>query len=216
MDSIVLITAGVILALAAFRGYRAGMVRMVLAIVTLIVTVVLTGLLLRPVSLLVKENTSLYDNIQTSVLEVIDEYDISDSESLKNLPFPEYVLDNIDTVPDAVDDFKMMTARAVTDQIFHALIYVCLNIVIYVILRIIMGAFNVVTRLPVVKELNKLAGFLLGLAEGIIFLWLLCLLLQACGSEEWAQEIFVQINESSLLSWIYNHNMVADFLGKLV
>lgn len=216
MDSIVLITAGVILALAAFRGYRAGMVRMVLAIVTLIVTVVLTGLLLRPVSLLVKENTSLYDNIQTSVLEVIDEYDISDSESLKDLPFPEYVLDNIDTVPDAVDDFKMMTARAVTDQIFHALIYVCLNIVIYVILRIIMGAFNVVTRLPVVKELNKLAGFLLGLAEGIIFLWLLCLLLQACGSEEWAQEIFVQINESSLLSWIYNHNVVADFLGKLV
>jgi len=88
--------------------------------------------------------------------------------------------------------------------------------VLYLALRIVLGAFGIVARLPVIRELNHLAGFLLGLAEGLVFLWLICLLLQACGSEPWAQQVFVQINDNSLLSWIYNHNVVADFLAKLI
>ena len=73
-----------------------------------------------------------------------------------------------------------------------------------------------VTKLPVIKELNKLAGFAVGLMEGVLLVWLLCLALQACGSESWAQETFVQINDSSFLSWIYNHNLLAGYMRVLL
>lgn len=216
MNYIVLIAVIAILALSAWRGYRAGIVRMVLYIVTLVLTIVLAGLLLRPVSLLVKENTSLYQNIETSVEEVINEHEIADIESIKQLPFPEYMLDGISTDVMIAGDFRHVAAVGLAGQIFNAIIYICLNFVIYIIIRIIVGTFDIVTRLPVIKEVNKLAGFAVGLIEGIILVWLLCLVLQACGSEVWAQKIFVQINDNSFLSWIYNNNLVEMFLRKFI
>lgn len=216
MNYIVLIAVIAVLALSAWRGYRAGIVRMVLYIVTLVLTIVLAGLLLRPVSLLVKENTSLYQNIETSVEEVINEHEIADIESMNQLPFPEYMLEGIAEDVTITGDFAHVVAMGLSSQIFNAIIYICLNLVIYIVIRIIVGTFNIITRMPVVRELNKLAGFAVGLAEGIILVWLLCLVLQACGSEIWAQKIFVQINENAFLSWIYNNNFVEMFLSKFI
>lgn len=214
MNYIVLIVAIAILALSAWRGYRAGIVKMVLYIVTLILTIMLAGALLKPVSLLIKNNTSLYQNIENSVSEVIGEYDIIDTDSLKSLPFPEYMVENITS--GSAESLRNMAATVVADQIFNAIIYICLDIIVYIIIRIIMGTFNVVTKLPVIKEINRLAGLAVGLLEGILLLWLFCLVLQACGSETWAQQIFVQINDSAFLSWIYNNNLVGKFFNRII
>ena len=203
MNYIVFAVALAILVLSAWRGYHAGIVKMILYIVSLVLTIMLAGALLRPVSLLIKNNTSLYRNIERSVEQAVNEYDIVNIDSLKELPFPEYMTKNI-------------VASVVSDQIFNAIIYICLNIIIYIVIKIIMGTFNIVTKLPVIKEINRLAGLVAGLMEGILLLWLFCLVLQAFGSENWAQEIFAQINNSSFLSWIYNHNMVEKFFHRII
>lgn len=214
MNYIVLIVAIAILALSAWRGYQVGIVKMVLYIVTLILTIILAGALLRPVSLLIKNNTSLYQNIEHSVAEVIGEYEIIDADSLKSLPFPEYMIENITS--GSTESLRNMAAAVVADQIFNAIIYICLDIIVYIVIRIIMGTFNVVTKLPVIKEINRLAGLVVGILEGILLLWLFCLVLQACGSESWAQQIFVQINNSAFLSWIYNNNLVGKFFNRII
>lgn len=216
MNYLVLIVVIAILALSAWRGYRAGIVRMILYVATLVFTIVLTGILLRPVGMLLKENTSLYQNIETSVAEVIRAHELVDMESLKELPYPEYMLEEVEEAIDGSGNLTDMAAAVVANQIFNAIVYICLNIVVYIIIRIVIGTFDVVTKLPVIKELNKLAGFAVGLMEGVLLVWLLCLALQACGSESWAQETFVQINDSSFLSWIYNHNLLAGYMRVLL
>lgn len=214
MNYIVFAVALAILVLSAWRGYHAGIVKMILYIVSLVLTIMLAGALLRPVSLLIKNNTSLYRNIERSVEQAVSEYDIVNIDSLKELPFPEYMMKNITS--GTAENLKNMVASVVSEQIFNAIIYICLNIIIYIVIKIIMGTFNIVTKLPVIKEINRLAGLVAGLMEGILLLWLFCLVLQACGSEEWAQKIFVQINDSSFLSWIYNNNMVEKFFNRII
>lgn len=214
MNYIVFAAALVILILSAWRGYRVGIVKMVLYIVTLVLTIMLAGALLRPVSLLIKNNTSLYQNIERSVSQAISEYEIASLDSLKELPFPEYMIRNITS--GSAENLRSIVASVVANQIFNAIIYICLNIIVYIIIKIIMGTFNVVTRLPVIKEINRLAGLVVGLLEGILFLWLFCLVLQACGSEDWAQQIFAQINDSSFLSWIYNNNLIEKFFNRII
>lgn len=214
MNYIVFAVALAILVLSAWRGYHAGIVKMILYIVSLVLTIMLAGALLRPVSLLIKNNTSLYRNIERSVEQAINEYDIVNIDSLKELPFPEYMTKNITS--GTAENLKNIVASVVSDQIFNAIIYICLNIIIYIVIKIIMGTFNIVTKLPVIKEINRLAGLVAGLIQGILLLWLFCLVLQACGSEDWAQEIFAQINDSSFLSWIYNNNMVEKFFNRII
>lgn len=156
MNYIVFVVALAILVLSAWRGYHAGIVKMILYIVSLVLTIMLAGALLRPVSLLIKNNTSLYRNIERSVEQAIDQYEIVNIESLKELPFPEYMTKNITS--GTAENLKNIAASVVSDQIFNAIIYISLNIIIYIVIKIIMGTFNIVTRLPVIKEINRLAG----------------------------------------------------------
>ena len=223
MDSFVLIACVAILALLGWRGYRMGLVKVLLYIAILILSVALSGFLVRPISLAIKEHTSLYENVQESVKEVIDEQEFADAVSIEEfvgeLPFPEYVLDaaeeQVRTVS-GTEAIKDIVAGVIASKIFNAIIYIGLMVIIYVGLAIVAGALNVITMLPVIKEVNKLAGFAAGLVEGMIILWVLFILIQACGSESWAQEIFVQINDNEFLSFIYNNNLIVNILHKYI
>jgi hypothetical protein len=216
MDYIALIIALVILLAAGYRGYHAGAIRMILYVAILIFTTVISGILAKPISYAVKENTSLYTNIENSVASMLREQEFVSVNEINQLPFPDYMLDEIPDNIAAGEDLVMAAAKVIASQIFYALVYICLNIVIYVAVRIVVGTFGIVSRLPIIRELNKLAGFVIGLVEGILVLWLLCLLLQACGSEAWAQDMFIQIKANDFLNWIYNHNLIAAYIGKFV
>lgn len=205
-----------VLAAASYRGYKAGIVRMILYIAALLITVTASAIFMKPVSEALKNNTSLYSNIEKSVEKAIKEYEITDIQAVGELPFPDYMLEEAGQIKNASSSVADAVAGAIALQIFEALVYIGLNILIYIVIRVAMGALNVITMLPIVKEANKLAGLLVGFFEGVIVLWLICLLLQACGSEAWAQEIFVQIKENDFLSWIYNHNLLRGFVSRLM
>ncbi|MDY5576638.1 MAG: CvpA family protein [Lachnospiraceae bacterium] len=216
MDYIALGVAVAVLVLAAWRGYRLGIIKMLLYVAVLLITMVLSGILVRPAAEMVKNNTSLYANIEEAVADMIEDHEVTNIEAAMNLPFPEYMLEEIQQAMEVDSTVADVAAEVIASQIFNAIVYICLNILIYVILRIIVSALGIVAQLPVIKEVNKLAGFAVGVLEGIVILWLLCLLLQACGSEEWAQDMFVQINNSDFLSWIYNHNLLVGFIKNIV
>lgn len=216
MDYIALGVAVAVLVLAAWRGYRLGIIKMLLYVAVLLITMVLSGILVRLAAEMVKNNTSLYANIEEAVADMIEDHEVTNIEAAMNLPFPEYMLEEIQQAMEVDSTVADVAAEVIASQIFNAIVYICLNILIYVILRIIVSALGIVAQLPVIKEVNKLAGFAVGVLEGIVILWLLCLLLQACGSEEWAQDMFVQINNSDFLSWIYNHNLLVGFIKNIV
>lgn len=223
MEYLALLVCIGILAVMGWRGYRSGLIKVILYIAVLVISVAVSGFLVQPISSYIKENTSLYENVEKSVREVIDEQEFADedtiNEFIQELPFPEYILEAAEeqAIPASGADAVMdIVSETIALKIFHAIVYSCLMIVIYVVLSVVVSAFNIIARLPVIREVNKLAGLALGLAEGVIILWLLCILVQACGSESWAQEIFVQINENSFLSFLYNHNVIVNILSKYI
>lgn len=216
MDNIAVIIGFVILAICGYRGYKEGIVKMAVYLAALFITVTLSTFLMKPVGAIVKENTSLYENIRESVLDVVKECEIREFSEIEELPFPEYMLEGLGDQSVMIGNIQEIVSEGIALQIFHAIIYIALNAVIYIVLRVIMGTMDVVTSLPVIKEFNHLFGLAIGLAEGILVLWIVFILLQACGSESWAQEIFTQIKGNDLMNWIYNHNLLANFFIKLL
>ena len=63
---------------------------------------------------------------------------------------------------------------------------------------------------------NKLAGAALGAAEGLVFLWLLCLLVTAFSTTGWGAELSRMIEESSWLSYLYDHNLLVMLAASLM
>lgn len=71
------------------------------------------------------------------------------------------------------------------------------------------------SRIPVLNGLNKIGGFIFGLFNGAVYLWIACIIITIFAGTGWGQEIFAQINDSVILSYIYNNNYLLSFLANM-
>lgn len=72
--------------------------------------------------------------------------------------------------------------------------------------KLILDSCKLVSKLPVVHSLDKIAGIVLGLAEVIVFLWVVFIfvgVINPLGIQDWMME---QVKESALLTILYKSN----------
>ena len=79
-------------------------------------------------------------------------------------------------------------------------------------LRVLSVSLNVVSRLPIISGLNRLAGAVLGGAEGIFFVWIAALLITLFSATAIGELFLNQIESNIWLTWLYDHNMLGSIL----
>lgn len=70
-----------------------------------------------------------------------------------------------------VQIFEDYVGKYLADRVIRVIIFTVLFIVFYAFLHIIIVWLNLISRLPILYGLNKIAGAVLGLAEALIFIW---------------------------------------------
>ena len=83
-------------------------------------------------------------------------------------------------------------------------------------LRVLSVSLNVVSRLPIISGLNRLAGAALGGAEGIFFVWIAALLITLFSTTAIGELFLNQIESNIWLTWLYDHNMLGSILMGVV
>lgn len=216
MDYIILIGVVVILALSGLYGYKRGLVHIVLSMVAMLVTFVLAGILTVPVSAMIKSATPLYDTIEKSVSELVAENDVS-TTSLESLGLPEQIEEKIlEGAGEAIGNFNEYLVTTISDMLLKALTFFVLIIVIYIIVRIVIFVCDFISKLPLINSINKTGGLVVGIVQGLLFIWIACLIVTAFGNKAWAQEVFAQINANPLLTFIYNNNPIIYIVTKFI
>ena len=112
---------------------------------------------------------------------------------------------NVDTINDYI-------ATSLTDITVSALAMVVLFMLSILILRIIFSLLIVICRLSIFLELNNLLGSAVGLVEGIFVIWVLCLFVTFMSGTHTGEMIMNAISSNSILSFIYNSNIIMKFL----
>lgn len=83
-------------------------------------------------------------------------------------------------------------------------------IAVVIAVGIVLGAvertLEIVDRIPVIKQLNKLGGAVLGLALGVLLLWVIMFLLEAFRDVAWCAEAALAVRQSTWLGWLYRIN----------
>lgn len=216
MDYAILIGVIAVLALSGLYGYKKGFVHIVLSMVAMLVTVILAGLLTVPVSAMLKAATPLYDSIEESVSDIVTDNQI-DLTTIEKLKLPEQIEEIIvDGAETATGTFVEYLVPTVADMILKALTFFILIIVIYIIVRIVIMVFDFISKLPVINSINKTGGLVVGIVQGLIFVWIGCLVVTAFGDKSWAQAVFQQINDNQLLTFIYNNNPIIFVVTKFI
>lgn len=115
-----------------------------------------------------------------------------------------------------VDAFFDYIAAYLANMVLNIIGSVLLFILVYAGLRLMIRWLDVIARLPVLSGMNQIAGAVLGGVQGLLILWVLCLLVKACAGTGWGQMVIAQIGKSPWLLFLYENNLFNWLLAELL
>ncbi|HCC06561.1 MAG TPA: hypothetical protein DEP72_00140 [Clostridiales bacterium] len=132
---------------------------------------------------------------------------IKDSEGIKNNDILNFL------------DFKESIVNSVSNFCIGILAIIIVIIVTMVILRMTSTSLDIISKIPVIKEINEIFGFLLGLVIGVIEVWLsFIVMLLLFSTNQKMSFIFTEINNSVVAKLLYENNLlnyiIAGIFGK--
>lgn len=106
-----------------------------------------------------------------------------------------------------VDAFLDYLGSYLAHMVINLIGAVVLFLVVYIGIRILIKWLDLIAKLPILHGMNQIAGAVLGGIQGLLFIWLLCLIVRVCSGTQWAQAVLAQIENSIWLRFLYEENL---------
>lgn len=225
------IAVAAMLVVFALKGRKVGFIKTIFSIFSIIIAIVVSSALSPYVSKALRTNDKFYNYINERVEDVInlkvedkDKTTVSEqAEAISKLSLPESIKKNLlenknnSEVYKAlhVDTFKEYVNGYITTIAINAIAFMITYLVVTILLFTVSIALNIISKLPIINGLNKTAGLLVGLFEGLLVIWMLCIVLTAFSGTETAQKLFEMIKESQFLSCLYNNNLLIRLITNM-
>lgn len=208
-------------------GYFKGFVKTAFGLFSAIIAVLLTLFLSPIVSGYIVEHTEFNDQISEKVIQIL-ELDAMDSdvmlkedefEAIDKLKLPSALKDMLSKNNNrefyellVVDTFGGYIGGMMAVVAVNALSFIGVFIVISIILNILTTLLDLVSHLPILNEVNKMAGAGVGLMLGVVIVWVFNILLGFVLSIQ-ATTVLSELIESSVIQkFLYNNNPLMRLL----
>ena len=210
-------------------GLRRGFIRKAVSAVSLVITLVLVTYLTPQITTFVQDHTSIHEKLSEKCSEIL--LNSNYNESLKtdqvliieDLELPENIkemlLENNNTESYnllQVSGFHEYIGADVANLSINALAYLLSFILIWTALQLLLMALDVVTKLPILRGLNQLAGGALGIVYGVALVWIAFLLVTVLCNGNLGRTFFELIKENSFLLFLYNQNVIMKIVFGLI
>lgn len=222
-----------VLILTGCSGYRKGFVREIMSFFFVFLALALAWMINPYVNEFMTEKTSVYERIQEScqnLMEIQGEGQIEDTKEedtiIDRMNLPKVLQQNLsennteETYKElAVDSFKGYILTYLAKMIVNGISYLISYVLANLVLRLISCALNAIAELPLINGANRLTGAMVGVAKGILFLWIAMLVLTILCSTEAGKNGLALIEKDSFLNVIYRYDILVrtflSFFGKL-
>ncbi|MBQ4530256.1 MAG: CvpA family protein [Lachnospiraceae bacterium] len=223
-----LILVIVILVIFTYYSYHRGFVKSALSMVLYIITIILVNFINPYVTEYIMEETPFYENIKESCMEIYspdNQEEIStngsDEDIINSYPIAGILKEQIikDNTPEVyqllnVDAIEEYIAAYIAKTIVSAASFVISFIIVWLALKLLMTTLNVLTKLPVIKEINKTVGGLLGFVQGLIIVWILFIAAEIFNTTAFGISVQEQISGNIILRYISDHNIIWNLIMK--
>ena len=199
----------VLLAFSMVDGYQKGFVKEVVSAFLVLISVVMVWLINPYVNQFIRENTAVYEKIQTSsesfVSSLVDGRGIMDEEGqnelISSMNLPELLQKGI------AENNTASVYQQLADVAVNCLSFLVSYILSSILIHVLAYALDLLTKLPVICGVNKLAGAAIGGGKCIIFVWVGMLVLTVLCNTEIGQKGLGLIREDTVLNFLYGKNI---------
>ena len=185
-----------------FLGYKRGLTGVIIKVVSFVLSIVISLILFKPISAIIIDHTDIYNNLSNSIKVTIQE---DEKEEKNNSEKPNVMLDSInEKIEETEEDATTAIANNVAEIIINIIVLVILFIVIRIILFFIRFIFSAITELPIIKQIDKLGGFIYGLLEALLIVFVILAVISFID----IPELQLAIKTSIITSILYNNNLL--------
>ena len=194
-----------IVLLFVFLGYKRGLVKVAFKLCTFFIAIILAFMLYKPVAKIVIENNNIDETIESKITDKIlpegktetDEVDLSES-------LPTIILKNSENTVQSI-------AKSCSNTLIETACLILIFIIAKIVLKFVTALADLIAKLPILKQFNKLGGTIYGIIEGlfIVFVGFAVISLIAPMLDA---SVLDAINSSTLGSICYNNNILLKII----
>ena len=202
-----------IIVLFAYISYKKGLTGCILKIMSLIISIVIAIILYIPVSNFIVNNTPIGPKVEEAITNTFittenDEVKVKDTA-------PNAIQDYLnEVITDTTNAAKETTVEAVAKGASEAIIRVTTLIVLIILSNIILLVVkifaNILTDLPIIKQVDKIGGVAYGVIEALLIIYVILAILSFINNEF----IKTNINDSFIGNMMYNNNIILNIFFK--
>ncbi len=196
-----------IVAFFVYSGYKAGLMKAFIKIASYLISIVVS-FFLYPVISDILMKTPVYEKL----FKILNEKYISQSLTTVSDTnmfgiLPKYVQSGMETAATGI-------AGSVATLLINILAFIIILILSKVIIRITGNILGIFTKMPVIKQFNRLGGSVIGGGVGILMLYIISAALLLFSPLETQSYLEKEIESSFFASEICENNIIISFLGK--
>ncbi|MCI7263428.1 MAG: CvpA family protein [Clostridiaceae bacterium] len=224
------IAVGVYLAGMILYGHYRGFIKIAVSAVALVLTLLVVHTVSPQVTGFIRNNTGICAAFENSMQKAAGLGETPEMEepaaqrlAIEEMDFPAQLKralleNNNNEVYEilGVKTFTQYVSKYLANAIINIISFLLVFVLVFTAIRILTVWLDLVARLPVLSGTNKIAGAILGGAEGLLFLWIACLFITAFSGTDIGRAVIHQIEESTWLSFLYNHNLLGQMVLNVV
>lgn len=209
-----------IIAICAISGLVRGFIKTLFGLGSLIIVVLLTWMITPAISRAVIQQTDFDEMISEKAVELlhIEEMirvtfdDSAAVQLLNDLSLPGNVIESLveNYTPVIMDSLKVegigdYVGSSISVMAVNALVFVVVFAILSLALNAVVTLLDILARLPVLKQMNRLGGIGIGVIIGVLVVWVGGLVMSFVISIQ-STESLSQLIESSILGKIFYYN----------
>jgi len=196
-----------VVAFCVYRGYRSGLMKSFIKLLSYVISIIISFFLYPHVSEFLMK-TPVYEKLAQIIGEKCITQGTSEAASNQSLGFfAEYVSKGIENVAAGIAD-------SVAVLLINILAFIIILILSRFLIHIIGSIFNIFTKLPVVKQFNRLGGAVFGGIMGVVILYIISAIICFVVPLDSQSTISKQLDASVFAAEIYENNVILDFIGR--
>ncbi len=219
-----------IIGVCALTAFYRGLIKTVFSLFSAIIGIAVTYMVYPFVSSFLLKNTKLLATISSKVasslkLESLSQNSITPQdhiELVEKLKIPG-LMKNILLKNKNAEVFDLLNATKIDEYISSAIGTMIINIFVFVIvmiicmilIRIIAKTLDIISYLPVIKQLNKLGGLIFGIIQGVLISWAGCLLLAVVINMNGNEKLLAMLYDSPIALYFYENNIFLYLIGNI-
>ncbi|MDE5863333.1 MAG: CvpA family protein [Lachnospiraceae bacterium] len=227
--SLVCIVIGIVFFICVLTGWAQGLFKVIISVAGLVISIIVANYVSPYVSGFLEEHTQIDDKIAVYISEELQFSELGEEATrgiqvavINELPLPETLKSNILDNNNS-DMYQALKVTGVYEYIAKSVAVVILNAAVFLFLVLFCRLFfyflgksvGSLTKLPIVRSIDKVGGGMLGAMKGLMLIWIFFLLLSITSPFAWSREVITQISQSPILKLLYDNNVLLDIVGDL-